>query len=58
MHKQLWQLAAFSAACHRQMWQPATFSDARAPAAAQSRVHMDKASSYTSCMRALAVGIP
>ena len=58
MHKQLWQLAAFSAACHRQMWQAATFSDDCAPAAAQSRVPMDKASSYTSCMRAPAVGIP
>ena len=54
MHK---QLAAFSAACHKQMWQAATFSDDCAPAAAQSRVPMDTASSYTSCMRAPAVGI-
>ena len=52
MHKQIWQLGASSAACHKQMWQAATYT-----AAAQSRVPMDNASSYTPCMRAPAVGI-
>ena len=52
MHKQIWQLGASSAAFHKQMWQQA----ATYTAAAQSRVPMDSASSYTPCMRAPDVG--